>query len=53
MKKRVGFDRTGPSGPIPEREFEIFGWKMRLVDAPAPQDQERRDVGEKPAEETC
>jgi hypothetical protein len=36
LKERVGFDPTAPVESIPDREFEIMGWKVRLVDAPRP-----------------
>jgi hypothetical protein len=36
LKERVGFRRHTQRTSIPDREQELFGWKLRLVDAPPP-----------------
>ena len=36
LKQRVGFDFTQKSEPIPDRDFDVMGWKFRVVDTPSP-----------------
>ncbi len=36
LKNRVGLRPTGSRRPIPNRQVEMLGWKINLVDAPAP-----------------
>ena len=36
LKERAGFGRAIEATAIPDREQDLFGWKLRLVDAPPP-----------------
>jgi hypothetical protein len=36
LKQRAGFGRACEVTSIPDREQDLFGWKLRLVDAPHP-----------------
>jgi hypothetical protein len=36
MKERAGFRRDVEHITVPDREQDLFGWKLRLVDAPPP-----------------
>lgn len=36
LKSRAGFDGGTRGGSVPDREFELMGWTLRLVDAPEP-----------------
>jgi hypothetical protein len=36
LKERTGFGRAIEATAIPDREQNLFGWKLRLVDAPPP-----------------
>ncbi len=33
LKRRVGFDQTKPSQPLPDRCLELCGWRFVLTDA--------------------
>lgn len=39
LKSRSGFATNSRGGPVEDREFELMGWKFRLVDAPFPNKQ--------------
>jgi hypothetical protein len=36
LRQRAGFGRAPEVTSIPDRELDLFGWKLRLVDAPHP-----------------
>ncbi len=36
LKCRAGFDDRAQGGQVPDRQLELAGWTLRLIDAPAP-----------------
>lgn len=36
LKSRAGFDERAERSPAPDRQLELAGWTLRLIDAPAP-----------------
>lgn len=36
LKSRAGFDERAERSPVPDRQLELAGWTLRLIDAPAP-----------------